>query len=150
MTEDELVRRVEDAWPRQQFWVVFTDGEPHWWDWMLRRGFRHTFALVWDDAAWLLVDPTLSHVRVTILDQFSPEPPTDWLRIPGATVLRAWPEVVKGRVRVPWILSPLTCVEGVKAVLGIRSPWILTPWQLARHLRRRNGIHEGQGPEADR
>ena len=54
--------------------------------------------------------------------------------------VRARPEVVDGRVRHPWILGLLTCVEGVKAVLGIRRPWILTPWQLARHLRRQQWV----------
>jgi hypothetical protein len=141
MTEDELIQRVEDAWPRQLFYVVFTDaGRPQWWDRWLMPGFQHVYVLVWDGACWLLVDPQLSHVRVTILDQFEPEPPTVWLRVPGATIIEARPEVVEGRVRHPWIFGLLTCVEGVKAVLGIRRPWILTPWQLARHLRRQQWV----------
>jgi hypothetical protein len=136
MTENELMERVEDAWPRQLFYVVFTDGRPHWWNRFLKPGFSHTYVLIWDGACWLLVDPSLSHCRVTILDQFEPIPPTEWLRVPGATVLEARPEVVEGRLRHPWILGLLTCVEGVKAVLGIRRPCILTPWQLAKYLRR--------------
>lgn len=50
----------------------------------------------------------------------------------------------------PWILAvetpaappsqammrgPLSCVEAVKALLGLRAPLVLTPRQLARHLR---------------
>lgn len=35
--------------------------------------------------------------------------------------------------------GPMSCVETIKAALGIRAPWVLTPRQLARHLRRRLG-----------
>lgn len=37
--------------------------------------------------------------------------------------------------RAPLVLRPHTCVETVKAVLGIRAWWVLTPWQLYRHLK---------------
>jgi hypothetical protein len=33
--------------------------------------------------------------------------------------------------------GPMTCVEAVKALLGIRAPFLLTPRQRARHLVRR-------------
>lgn len=37
--------------------------------------------------------------------------------------------------------GPMTCVEFVKGVLGIRRPWILTPHQLYRYLRRTGASH---------
>jgi len=40
--------------------------------------------------------------------------------------------------RARWRM-PMTCVEVVKAGIGIAAPWIITPRQLARHLRRRCG-----------
>ena len=36
----------------------------------------------------------------------------------------------------PYLRGPMTCVETVKALLGIRAWWILTPRQLYRRLRR--------------
>jgi len=40
----------------------------------------------------------------------------------------------------PYLRGPMTCVETVKSLLGIRSPWILTPRQLSRRLRRDGAI----------
>lgn len=34
----------------------------------------------------------------------------------------------------PRLRPPMTCVEVVKAILGIHAPFVLTPLQLARHL----------------
>ena len=36
---------------------------------------------------------------------------------------------------VPFLRGPMTCVETVKALLGIRAWWIITPRQLYRRLR---------------
>lgn len=35
--------------------------------------------------------------------------------------------------------GPMTCVEAVKAALGIRAPFVVTPRQLAQHLIARHG-----------
>lgn len=37
------------------------------------------------------------------------------------------------RMRYRWMLGPMTCVELVKHLLGIRC-WALTPYQLYRYL----------------
>jgi hypothetical protein len=37
--------------------------------------------------------------------------------------------------------GPMSCVEFVKALLGIGRPWIVTPHQLYRHLRRAGASH---------
>jgi hypothetical protein len=135
--EGQAVKRVEDAWPRQRFFLVCTKGRPHWWDRWLQPGFTHCYLLIWDEVVWLLADPTLSHLRVAILDQYEPEDPASWLVDPDATIIEARPEVVDTyRARSPWVAGPLTCVETCKAVLGIRDFWILTPWQLYRRVRR--------------
>jgi len=39
------------------------------------------------------------------------------------------------RIRLPWVFGPWTCVEQIKALVGIRAPWVLTPRQLWKHLR---------------
>ena len=44
-----------------------------------------------------------------------------------------------GAPPAPMLRPPMTCVEVVKATLGLRAPWIVTPRQLARHLLRRGG-----------
>ena len=148
--EGMAVRRVEDAWPKQRFFLVCTAGRRHWWDRWLRPGFTHCYLLVYDEVVWLLVDPTLSHLRVAILDQYEPEHPASWIVDEDATIIEARPEVADSyRSRAPWVVGPLTCVETCKQALGISDFWILTPWQLYRHLRRQHGIHEGQGTQTD-
>ncbi len=143
------IRTAGDAWQRQRFFVVFKPGAPHWWDWFLKPGFTHVYVLIWDYGLWLYVDPALHHTRVVILEQLDDRPPGFWLVDEEATVLEVQPEVGRpGDLRAPWVLGPLTCVESVKAVLGIRRFWLFTPWQLFKHLRRRaNG--QGQGTEED-
>lgn len=37
--------------------------------------------------------------------------------------------------------GPMSCVEFVKALLGIGRPWIVTPRQLYRHLRKQGASH---------
>ena len=37
--------------------------------------------------------------------------------------------------------APMSCVEFVKALLGIGRPWIITPHQLYRHLRKQGASH---------
>lgn len=50
----------------------------------------------------------------------------------------------------PMLRPPMTCVEVVKATLGIGAPWIVTPRQLARHLLRRGGRRVGlANPEGE-
>lgn len=114
--------------------VFATDAELPWLR-VLRPGFRHCFALVWDGGAWVLCDP-LAHA-------------TEVRRVPSARVgetaqaVAAWftargyralivPARRVPRVPAPW--APLTCVEVVKRVLGIRARLAITPWGLYRRL----------------
>lgn len=39
------------------------------------------------------------------------------------------------RIRLPWIFGPWTCVEQIKALVGVRAPLVVTPRQLWKHLR---------------
>ena len=143
------IRTAGEAWQRQRFFVVWKQGAPHWWDRWLQPGFTHVFVLIWDYGLWLYVDPALHHTRVVILEQLDDRPPEFWLVDDDVTVLEVRPEVGStNTMRAPWVVGPLTCVESVKAVLGIRRFWLLTPWQLFKHLRgKRDG--QGQGTEED-
>lgn len=48
----------------------------------------------------------------------------------------AWVTQRRLRAARAMIRPPMTCVEVVKAALGIAAPWIFTPRQLERHLSR--------------
>lgn len=54
-------------------------------------------------------------------------------------------DILKVRVeiddRVGYIpRGPLTCVSGIKALLGMQAWWVLTPLQLHKHLVRRGAV----------
>ena len=137
--------------PWRRYYVVCTEGaRKYWWDRFLRPGYRHCYVLIWEGAVWLWVEPTIRRTTVAILDWYDERSPAYWVDDPAARIFQAWPEELRdGQMRAPFIWGPVTCVEGVKALLGIRSFWLWTPWQLAQHLRKRRREHEG-GKEAER
>lgn len=116
----------------------------------LARGFRHCFVVVRDgagrpgtaqaaDGHWLLLDPLADRFVVSALAPRKNRPlPADQLalglrrlgyRVAAARIMT--PAPAKAR---PAPVRPLTCVEAVKRILGLRLPWTFTPRQLHRHL----------------
>lgn len=97
----------------------------------LRRGFRHCFVAVQSLHGWVICDPLSHRTDLCAVGLFSAEELARWYRDLGLLV-------VETRVREapfrPAPVSPFTCVEAVKRVLGIHAPWTLTPWQLYRLL----------------
>lgn len=124
----------------RRYFFVCTQGNWHWWDLFLRRGYAHCFLLIWDECVWIAVHPTQSITEVSLVMPYKGEfaNPKEWLLDPKATVVEAeleWSD----SMRVPWVISPVTCVEVIKSVLGIRRFWLWTPYQLQRYLTRRWG-----------
>lgn len=126
------------------WYVVFADREnEYWWNRWLKPGFQHV--CVWRDyrygprpydVMWLQVDP---FAALTVVDiAFDPEPP--WARNRSLTVVRTRVARQADKVRETFTVGPFTCVEHVKALLGIRSVWLRTPWQLYKHIRHHGGV----------
>jgi hypothetical protein len=109
---------------------------PAWWARPLRPGWRHCLACCADGAGSLVVE----HVGTHLVAQH-------WGLPVGALVAEMQESLTAMVLLVPppaarhgaALRAPLTCVEAVKAVLGIRAPWVLTPRALFDHLRRRHG-----------
>jgi hypothetical protein len=136
--------------PWRRYFLVCANGiRPSWWDRILRRGFRHCYVLIWDGACWLYVDPTLYRLHVSILDYYQEENPLAWIDDRDVHVLEVAVEAEPKRMRAPWSVGPLTCVEGCKAALGVRSFWLWTPWRLYRYLEKRN-VTGKQAEEVER
>lgn len=117
--------------PPPTAWIVFSDNTGLAWLRLLRRGFRHCFAVLHDGRQWITVDPLSSGLQVVL-----PTVPPDfdlprWFRLQGHTVVAAGPVRLEARP-LPW--APFTCVEACKRLLGLGAPGIFTPWQLYRHL----------------
>jgi len=120
-----------------RWFIVFCngDGTRAWWDRLFRTrdGFRHVYAIRFDGAHWLLFNPHAAFTDVRALD-LEGDDALARLTVPGATVLEVAATHNSGCVRGRWWCGPMTCVEQVKALLGIPVGWVFTPWQLYRHL----------------
>lgn len=112
--------------------VVFSGKADLAWLRLLKRGFRHVFAVVDCEGVWVVVNPMSHRTELTLAEGLSA---ADLKRHYRAYGLR----VVESRTRdpgpypAPWRL--FTCVEAVLRVLGLQAPWVFTPWQLYRHLK---------------
>lgn len=112
-------------------YVVFTDHTDLAWLRLLRPGFRHCFAVVQVDGAWVIVDPLSHWTTLRVVPELAGWQPEPWFRHLGLTVVAA--AAVEPAPRLaPW--RPYTCVEAVKRLLGLRLPGVFTPWQLYRAL----------------
>lgn len=110
---------------------------PAWWQRVLAPGYRHCMAARADGPRRSLV---VEHHGAAMVVQTVALPIAELVR-DLQTALTALVLLVicpQGEGPAPLRL-PMTCVEAVKAALGLASPWVLTPRQLARHLRRRHG-----------
>lgn len=124
----------------QEWWVMFGDAGPSsrpWWHRLLAPGYRHVIAM---RAATNLQTLAVEHVGSRLVVELWPWQVEDTvlrylqqgqvqhamrIRVPG-------PDDV---THIPTLRPPMTCVEAVKAVLGMQAPLIVFPQQLARRLR---------------
>lgn len=115
-------------------WLVFTSGERnHWWHWFLDPRFHHVYALLLRRGTWIRFDAALDGTNVDVIDAPVYAMAQDLVE-PGAIVLEVKRTRQTERMRAPWVVGPLTCVEAIKALLGIRRFFVWTPRQLYRHI----------------
>jgi hypothetical protein len=106
---------------------------PAWWVRPLRPGWRHCLACRADGEGSLVIEHLGSHLVADRVD-----------RPIGALVVELQESLTAMVLLVPPLGTPdgaawrpfMTCVEAVKAALGLRAWWVLTPYALFRHLRR--------------
>lgn len=122
--------------------IYMNRAQDYWWAKRLKDGFQH----VWlakpisygpqvSDTMWLRVDPCMPFTHADV--QFHPQPP--WVHDHSMTVQRvtcARPPTVRDWFSV----GPATCVETVKAFLGINAFFVRTPWQLHQYIQNRGGV----------
>lgn len=133
-----------DIWDQSltDWYVVFEHGDmPYWWAKYLHAGFRHCWALRWDGFNWIAINPRLGHTDVEVLPYYNHDDienihiDTDCSVIIHAKV---WRE--SKRIRTPYPVA-MSCVEQIKALLGIRKWLLFTPYQLFKHL---SGVKNGK------
>ena len=114
-----------------EFYLVFSRSEfqiP-----FIDRDFSHCYAVKWTVAGWVVFNPALGFSEITILESIDPD-----IRVALASAeytdiihVSAWRNMKKWRT--PWPVA-FTCVEQVKALIGISAWWVITPRQLYKHL----------------
>ena len=116
---------------RPKIWVIFSDHTEIWWLRILRRGFRHCFALLHNGEQWLLVESLAGYLDCRVL------PPAPDFNLPAWLSLQGF--MVKASESIPRKqLAPLaimTCVETIKRLIGCHNWLVWTPWQLHQWLR---------------
>lgn len=123
--------------------VCFNEGDrPSWMDRWQKPGFHHVYAARWDGAQWIVFQPNLATFEIRAVRLLQSHHKARILKGKSVYVTAAPPTT---RNRVPWFLGPVTCVEFVKHLLGIRAWWILTPWQLYRYLESGKYLEERNG-----
>ena len=126
-----------DTWDKSyiEWFIVFEHGDmPYWWAKYLHSGFRHCWALRWDGFNWIAFDPKLGHTDIEILPYGNFEDIEIISKAMNLSVkirAKVWRDSI--RIRTPYPTA-VTCVEQIKALLGIRKWFLFTPYQLFNHL----------------
>lgn len=123
------------------WYLVFIEAEaPYWWTRFFKPGFRHVYALRHDGQHWIMLQPRLDFIDIEVLPLPSYLTIQEITDSPNVIKVTAWRR--PGRMRHPWIAGPVTCVEVIKGILGIRAFFLWTPWQLFKYCRS-GELHRG-------
>lgn len=125
------LRQARDA--GQEVWIAFGGQADQAWLRPLRRGFRHCFAALHDEAGWTVVEPLSGRLMVARLGVAPGYDLPGFYRRAGLLVLGPYAPAAARRRWLPPLL-PLTCVGLCRALLGAGAPFALTPFGLFRAL----------------
>lgn len=98
----------------------------------LRPGFRHCFCLTGNGTLWTLCDPLKSRLALATIDGLGAAELAEHFATGGRTVILG--AIADGTSPGRPSLRPVTCVEIVKRLVGLRTARVTTPYQLYRRL----------------
>ena len=133
LKQDSLI----DTWDKSltEWYIVFEHGDmPYWWAKYLQSGFRHCWALRWDGFNWIAYYPSLGHTDIEVLPYGNYEDIEIISKAMNLSVIiraKVWRQTTRIRAPLPTLV---TCVEQIKALLGIRKWSLLTPYALFKYL----------------
>jgi len=140
LQHDSLVD--EAKYSKTDWFIVFEEGDMPWfWTKFLKKGIKHCYAIRFDGFNWVAFYPSMGHTDVEIL----PFGHLDTIQNVSqdtnrSVIIHAKVRRNSIRIRAPWP-TVFTCVEQIKALLGIRCWYVFTAWQLFKYLRRQNYGH---------
>lgn len=125
----------------QQVWIAFGGEADRFWLRPLRRGFRHCFAALRDEAGWTVLEPLSGRLMVMRLAVPAAFDLPGFYRRAGLAVVGPF---APGPAQTGWLprLVPLNCVALCRAVLGAGAPRAITPWGLFRRLMKKNRLNK--------
>lgn len=125
------LRAARDA--PQQIWIAFGGEADQAWLRPLRRGFRHCFAALRDEAGWTVVEPVSGRLLVLRIAMPASYDLPAFYRRAGLRVIGPFAPGPARAASLP-ALMPQTCVGLCRALLGTGAPFAITPFGLFRRL----------------
>lgn len=122
---------------KTSLYLIYEDKIPcMWWQKFLKKGYKHVFAIRFDGFFWIKTDLTIGFMDSEVLPVYDRATIKTVLKGHNATYqyVETW-----RKTRYRSLFAPWSCVEAMKALLGIRAWWVLTPYQLYKYIEARHG-----------
>ena len=119
---------------RTQIYLIYTSKSEFWWSKLLKKDYKHVFAVKFDGLFWVKMDLTLGWTEYGVLAYDYKDTIDDVIQGKARyQYVEVWRKTRYRRLFAPW-----TCVEMMKSLLGIKAWWILTPYQLYKYCEARH------------
>jgi hypothetical protein len=112
-------------------WIVFSNETDIRVLKILKQGFRHCFMVMQQGEKWMLIDPRSNKTDIQILPHPSHFNFPRYFTEQGHTVLKVPEMNAPQKIMTPF---PVSCVEGIKRIIGLHKFWVITPHQLYKKI----------------
>jgi hypothetical protein len=119
--------------------VVFVGETQIKWLRVLKKGYRHCFAVIQAHDGWAVYNPLSHYTEINIYPCVEEGVIAQFYEDLGYTVVRAQ---VHEPAKTLAPLAPFTCVEAVKRAVGLHARTVVTPWQLYKYLEKNHKIEK--------
>lgn len=124
-----------DGKVKADWWLVFGgSNDKHWLIKYLQPGFKHVYAMQLSEGGymWQVVNCNRSHMTLDLVSVDNYPHPRAYAAH-GSTVIPVTAVIDVKKIRAS--IGVMSCVEVVKAVLGIKAMSVFTPYQLFKYIR---------------
>ena len=122
------------------YFVYEDDGDVPILNKFLKEGYKHVYCVKFDGLFWIKLDFRLDFAECYVLPydyRDTIENVLEGLDITLYQRVESWRKV--RRYRTPTVVAPYTCVEAMKAIVGVFEPFVFTPYQLFNFVEKQDG-----------